>query len=93
VNNAIEVLLARAQIGLALIFSMGFFALLFVMILYHKDLTSTELTIITSMLSVLATVLTSQMAFFFSRSRPTGIPDGTGGQAPLAPFKPESASP
>jgi hypothetical protein len=75
--NAIEQLLARAQVGLAFLFAIGFFALLFILLTYHREMTSTELTILTGLVSVLGTLLALIMNFFFARTRPTALPDPT----------------
>lgn len=73
----VDKLLAQAQIGLAAIFAFGFFAIVFFMMLWHKNLTDTELTVLTGLLSVMGTLLTLQMNFFFARTRPAALPDPT----------------
>ena len=73
----VDRILARAQVGLAFLFAFGFFALLFVLLLFHRDLSSTELTILTGLVSVLGTLLALMMNFFFARTRPAALPDPT----------------
>jgi|HubBroStandDraft_4_1064222.scaffolds.fasta_scaffold05608_6 protein-S-isoprenylcysteine O-methyltransferase Ste14 len=69
--------LAKAQIGLAFFFSVFVFALVFSLIYYRSQMSSVEVTILTSLTSVLATILTLQMNFFFARTRPAALPDPT----------------
>jgi hypothetical protein len=71
----VDCLLARAQVGLAFLFSFAVFALVFCLIFYHSGMSSVEVTILTSLTSVLATILTLQMNFFFARTRPPALPD------------------
>jgi hypothetical protein len=73
----VDKILARAQVGLAFLFATGFFALLFMLLLYHRELSSTELTILTGLVSVLGTLLALMMNFFFARTRPAALPDPT----------------
>jgi len=73
----VDKLLARAQVGLACLFSFGFFGLLAGLIFFHRDMTPTELTILTGLVSVLGTLLALQMNFFFARTRPAALPDPT----------------
>ena len=75
--NEVDRLLARAQVGLATFCALGIFGLVFVLLLHHTDLNSTIVTIITSIISVLATVFTLQQNFFFARIRPPALPDPT----------------
>jgi hypothetical protein len=85
----INKILARAQVGLAFLFAVGFFALLFLLLLYHKDLGSTELTILTGLVSVLGTLLALMMNFFFARTRPAALPDPTTSTT-TSPLSPEA---
>jgi len=71
----IDLLLARAQVTLAILFAVGFFAVLAAMLLIHKDMTATELTIFTSLVGVLGTMEALILNFFFSRTRPAALPD------------------
>jgi hypothetical protein len=70
-------ILARAQVGLTFTFTFGFFAMLFLLMYLHKDMSTTEVTILTGLVSVLGTLLTQQIMFFFGRPRPTALPDPT----------------
>lgn len=73
--NFADKLLACAQVGLALLFAIGFFAVLFFLMLYHKEMSATEITILTGLVSVLGTLLALQQNFFFARTRPAALPD------------------
>jgi len=75
--NNVDTMLARAQVGLAFLFAVGFFALLFMLLLFHRDMSATELTILTGLVSVLGTLLALMMNFFFARTRPAALPDPT----------------
>jgi len=68
-------LLAWAQVTLAVVFSIGFFAVLFFLMLGHRDMSTTEVTILTGLVSVLGTLLALMMNFFFARTRPAALPD------------------
>jgi len=71
----IDLLLARAQVWIVALFSFGFFSVLFFLMIYHKDMTSTEVTILTGLLSSLATIIALQQNFLFARTRPIALPD------------------
>jgi hypothetical protein len=73
--NFADKLLAYAQVGHSFLFAIGFFALLFILIMYHRDMTSVEVTIMTGMVSVLGTLVTQQQTFFFARKNPSALPD------------------
>src|ERR1039457_4263256 len=73
----VDKILARAQVGLAFLFAIGFFGLLFALLLFHRDMSATELTILTGLVSVLGTLLALMMNFFFARTRPAALPDPT----------------
>ena len=75
--NDVDKMLARAQVGLAFFFAIFVFALVFSLIFYRSEMNSVEVTILTSITSVLATILTLQMNFFFARTRPPALPDPT----------------
>lgn len=70
-----DLLLARAQVYMALLFGAGFIALLAGLLFLHSEMTNTTLTIVTTMLTVLGTLLTLQMNFFYARQRPHALPD------------------
>ena len=73
--NNVDLMLARAQVGLAMFCAMGIFGLVFTLLLLPVPLDTVRVTIITSLLSVLATVFTLQMNFFYARTRPPALPD------------------
>lgn len=73
--NEIDSMLAKAQVGLAFLFAIGFLLILAVLIFYQTNLTPTVTTILTSLLSVFVTILTLQSNYFFARQRPPGLPD------------------
>lgn len=54
---------------------LGIFGLLFVLIFFHGNMTTTAVTIITSVIAALITILTLQMNFFYARQRPHALPD------------------
>lgn len=74
-KNDVDWLLAKAQVGIISLFSIGFFSVLFFLMVYHKDMTSTEVTILTGLLSSLATIIALQQNFMFARTRPAALPD------------------
>ena len=76
-STDVDQLLARAQVGLAVLFSIGFFGVLFALMFYHKEMSTTEVTILTGLVSVLGTLLALMMNFFFARTRPAALPDPT----------------
>ena len=73
----VDLLLARSQVTIIMLFSIGFFAILFFLMLYHEGMTQTEVTILTGLLSSLATIVALQQNFLFSRQRPAALPDPT----------------
>jgi len=73
----VDLLLAKAQVAVVFLFSVGFFAILFFLMTYHKDMSSTEITILTGLLSSLGTIIALQQNFLFARSRPAALPDPT----------------
>lgn len=76
-------LLARARVNTATTFAIGFFAILFFLMAYHKEMTATEITIITGLLSSLTTIVALQQNFLFgSRSPPPPPPTGAAPSAP-----------
>jgi len=71
--NDIDKLLARAQVGLTFLFAIGFLGILLALLLIpgiNKEVSS----LLTNMLTVLGTLLTLQLNFFFSRQRPPALP-------------------
>ena len=74
--NQIDLLLARAQVGLAFLAMIGFLAILGILIFYQSQLTPTTTTVLTGLLSVFGTILTMMMNYFFARQRP-GTSDPT----------------
>lgn len=73
----VDLLLARAQVFFAAVMLIGIFAMVFVLIFFHGDMTTTAVTIITSVITALVTILTLQMNFFYARQRPAALPDPT----------------
>lgn len=78
-------LLARTQVGTTLLFSLGFFSILFFLMIYHKEMSTIEVTILTGLLSSLATIVALQQNFLFARTRPNAIPAPPPLAAPAAP--------
>ena len=76
-NSDVDLLLARAQIGLAYLFAVGFIGILAMLVFQPINLTPTATTILTGLLSVFGTILTLQMNYFFARQRPPTLPDPT----------------
>jgi hypothetical protein len=72
-----DLLLARAQVGLGFMILFGFLAILAALLFHTGTMSSTEVTILTGLLSVLGTILTLVMNFFFARQRPPTLPDPT----------------
>jgi hypothetical protein len=66
----LDLFMAKAQVTLAFMFTIGIFGLVFTLIFFHGQLDSTVTTIITSVIAALITVLTLQMNFFYARQRP-----------------------
>lgn len=83
--NDVDKLLARAQVGLAFLVAMGFLAILGVLLFHGATLSSTAVTIVTGLLSVLGTIFTLQMNYFFARHRPQGLPDDASDPNPTQP--------
>jgi hypothetical protein len=75
--NDVDRLLARAQVGLAFLFAIGFIAILGALMFLSKDLSATATTVLTGLLSVFGTILTLQMNFFYARQRQPALPDPT----------------
>lgn len=91
-SDQVDVLLARAQVGLAFFFSLGFLTLLFVLIFFRRDMSPPESQILTGLLAVLGTIVTQQSAYFFARHRqPTSADSEDDG--PLGPPSPVAALP
>jgi hypothetical protein len=74
-QSDVDLLLARAQVWIVVVFSVGFFAVLFFLMVYHENMTNTEVTILTGLLSSLATIIALQQNFMFARTRPAALPD------------------
>jgi uncharacterized membrane-anchored protein len=72
-----DLMLAKAQVFFSAIMLLGIFALVFVLIFFHGQITATALTIITTVITALVTILTLQMNFFYARQRPSALPDPT----------------
>ena len=85
----VDVLLARAQVGLAVLFSTGFIGVIYLLLIYHSTLSDTQVTIVTGVLGVLGTIVTQQSGYFFARSRPHTPADPQADSPPL----PQAGSP
>jgi len=73
--DQIDLLIARAQVWIVVLFSVGAVSVMKLLMIYHKDMTSTEVTILTGLLSSLATIVALQQNFLFARSKNAAIPD------------------
>lgn len=70
-----DLLLVRAQVGLAFFFSFGFIGAVFVMVFFNGTLSQTANTLLTGLLGVLGTIVTQQMNYFYARQRTLGLSD------------------
>jgi len=78
--SEIDRLLARAQVGLAFLFAVGFILILAVLLLSLtgvKELPASTNALLTGLLGVFGTIITLQQNYFFARQRPHGLPDPT----------------
>jgi len=82
--NRVDVLLARAQVGIALLMAAGFLGVIYVLIFYHGTLDDTSKTLLTGLAGVLGTIVTQQSGYFFARHRPN--------EAPEVPTPPQTAA-
>lgn len=73
--NVADLMLARAQVGLAYLLAGGFLGILGILLFHSSTMSATEVTILTGLLSVLGTILTLVMNYFFARQRPPTLPD------------------
>lgn len=71
-----DLILARAQVGLAFFFAGGFLGCLVILFFNHATMTPQELTIVTGLTGVLGTIVTQQSGYFFARQRPHIPTDG-----------------
>jgi hypothetical protein len=71
----VDKLLARAQVGMAFMFAVGFISVLLVLVFWAKDLPPIVNTLLTGLLGVFGTIVTLQQNFLFARQRGGGIPD------------------
>lgn len=74
-SKDMDLLLARAQVFLAILFATGFLALTAGLIFFHSQMSTQDVTLVTTMLTVMGTLLTLQMNFFYARQRPQALPD------------------
>jgi CBS domain containing-hemolysin-like protein len=65
-----DTMLAKAQIVLAMIFTVAIFTLLTGLIFLHAEMSPTTLALVSSVLTALVTILTLMMNYFFARQRP-----------------------
>jgi hypothetical protein len=88
--NDNDLLLARAQVGLAFLMALGFLSTLFVLIAVHNELAPVENSLLSGLTGVLGTIVTQQSGYFFARQRPHALADDTDDSpAPLAQPSPE----
>jgi hypothetical protein len=64
-----EQMIIAAQVGGFFVGLLGFLLLLFVLVIFSPDLSPTTEKTVASMLTVLGTILTGMVAYFFSRQR------------------------
>jgi len=83
----LDLLLAKAQVGLAVLMSLGFLATLFVLILLHNTLAPVENSLLSGLTGVLGTIVTQQSGYFFARQRIAGLTNPNGKDGPLDPPK------
>lgn len=62
-------MIVLAQVGGFFVGLLGFLLLLFVLVIFSPDLSPTTEKTVASMLTVLGTILTGMVAYFFSRQR------------------------
>jgi hypothetical protein len=77
VKPDVDLLLARAQVWIAIYFITGIFGIVFALMFLHTTMSPIVVTILTSTLTALVTILTLQSNFFYARSRPAALPDPT----------------
>lgn len=78
--NTIDQLMAKAQIGLAFLIALGFLIILATLLFiatHPVPMQGAVITLLTGLLSVLGTILTLQMNYFFARHRTAGVPDSS----------------
>lgn len=76
--NTIDQLMAKAQIGLAFLIALGFLTILGALLYvatHPMPLQGAVVTLLTGLLSVLGTILTLQMNYFFARHRTSAVLD------------------
>lgn len=61
---------ANAQIGLALIYALGFFGILCVFIFFSTDVSETTKGMLLTLIGALAALVQQQSSYFFARQRP-----------------------
>lgn len=72
-----DLMIARAQIGIALLFGVAFIGVLFTLIFFYSNLNAAANTLLSGLTGALVTIVTQQSAFFFARQRPQALPDPT----------------
>lgn len=94
-QNDVDRLLGSAQFRLSLIIIVSFVAAIGGVLFFVKDLTQTQTTVLTNLLSTLGVVFTLTANFWFARHRPQsassdGAADGNGnGGTPPTPIAPQ----
>lgn len=88
--NDSDLLLAKAQVGLAVLMAIGFLATLFTLVAVHNTLAPVENSLLSGLTGVLGTIVTQQSGYFFARQRPHAIADDSDDSpTPLAQSPPE----
>lgn len=82
----LDTLYVRAQITIALLLMLGFFATLFTLILHYHDMSAQQVGVVSGLLTVLPTLLALVLQSFFPKHTPT---NGDG----VAPVPTNSQSP
>ncbi len=67
----IDTLYVRAQIGIAILLMLGFFATLFTLILRYHDMSAQQVGVVSGLLTVLPTLLALVLQSFFPKHTPT----------------------
>lgn len=77
-ENTIDQLMAKAQIWLAVLIAMGFLSILAALLYiatHPVPMQGSVVTLLTGLLSVLGTILTLQMNYFYARHRSSAVLD------------------
>lgn len=94
--NRIDLMLARAQIGLAFFFGLAFVSavlMLMLSIAHVVDLPNGANALLTGMAATLGTIVTLQQNYFFARHRPGSTVDPADDGTPAPPVPSTSGAP